>query len=204
MVTERGRDPATRPARGVSRGGVRLAAILPLMLLATLGLDGARILVGPQRAPACPAGTALVMGAAQYDGHPSPAFERRLSRALEVYRSGCVDRIVVSGGRLPGDRTSEGAAGVAWLRRRGVPDSALRAEETATTSAQNVARSAPLLAGTKVLIVTDDLHAWRSLLLARRAGLHAQAAATRVPSGRARYALRELTGLLAYRLGFTR
>lgn len=191
----------TRARRRGRAGRVRLFAVLPLFVLAVLAGDAVRILAGPGGAPSCPAGTALVMGAAQYAGRPSPAFERRLSRALEAYRSGCVDRIVVSGGMRTGDHTSEGAAGVAWLRRRGVPQAALRAEETATTSAENVARARGMLDSTKVLVVTDDLHAWRSVYLARREGLQAQAVGAPVPSGRLRYALRELVALTSYRLG---
>jgi uncharacterized SAM-binding protein YcdF (DUF218 family) len=158
---------------------------------------------GPSGPPDCRAETALVMGAAQYDGRPSPALARRLEVALELHRDGCVARIVVSGGARPGDRSSEGAAGVAWLRARGVPPEALAAETTARTSDENLTASRPLLGEGRVLIVTDELHAWRSLWLARRAGLSASAAAAPVPSGRLRYAARELAAMAAYRVGWT-
>lgn len=185
-------------------GTVRLLALAPVLALVLLLSDLRMIVSFPDGGPTCPAGTALVMGAAQYDGTPSPAFERRLERALTLWQKGCVDSVVVSGGRRPGDRTSEGAAGVRWLERRGVPSDALVAEETATTSAENVLRSRPWLDDGPVVVVTDDLHAWRSGWLARRFGLDAQAAAARVPSGRARYALRELAAMASYRLGLVR
>lgn len=189
-------------ARG--RGAVRTLALAPLLALALLAGDLRMILAQDVGPPACPAGTALVMGAAQYDGRPSPAFERRLARALDLWRDGCVDRIVVSGGRRAGDRTSEGAAGVAWLGERGVPEGALVAEETAATSAENVLRSRPWLQGSPAVIVTDDLHAWRSRWLAGRFGLEVQAATVPVERGRTRYALRELTAMASYRLGLVR
>ncbi|NBC95392.1 MAG: YdcF family protein [Deinococcus-Thermus bacterium] len=143
------------------------------------------------------------MGAAQYDGRPSPAFERRLQEALALHEAGCVARIVVSGGARPGDRSSEGASGVAWLRARGVPDEALAAETTARSSAENLAASRELLGEGPIVIVTDQLHAWRSLWLARRTGRTASAAVAPVRSGRLRYAVRELTAMAAYRLGLT-
>ena len=62
------------------------------------------------------------MGAAQYDGTPSPVFARRLDRALELYRAGCAPRILVTGGKQPGDRFTEGGTGVRYLAARGVPE----------------------------------------------------------------------------------
>ena len=185
-------------------GAVRLLMLAPLLVVGLLLGDLRMIATYPERGPTCPAGSALVMGAAQYDGRPSPAFERRLARALELWRAGCVDDIVVSGGGQAGDRTTEGASGVAWLAARGVPRDVLVAEETATTSAENVLRSRPHLEGGPVVIVTDDLHAWRAVWLANRFGLEVQAAPVRVPAGRMRYVLRELTAMVSYRLGLVR
>jgi uncharacterized SAM-binding protein YcdF (DUF218 family) len=175
--------------------------VAPLLLVALLSVDLAGIVLGPPGGPDCDADVALVMGAAQYDGRPSPAFERRLQEALALHETGCVARIVVSGGARPGDRSSEGASGVAWLRARGVPEKALAAETTARTSAENLAASRELLGEGPVVIVTDRPHAWRSLWLARRTGLTASAAVAPVRSGRLRYAARELTAMAAYRLG---
>lgn len=189
---------------GPRRGAIRVLALAPLLLVALVAADLVGIVRGPRGAPACDGGPALVMGAAQYDGRPSPAFERRLARALRAYRDGCVDRIVVSGGARPGDRTTEGAAGVAWLARQGVPASDLAAETTATTSAENVLRSRDALGSEPVLIVTDDLHAWRSVWLARRFGLEADAVGVPVRSGRLDYIVRELAAMTAYRAGWLR
>lgn len=193
----------SRPDAG--GGVVRVLALAPLLALTLLAID-LRMIIAPPAAGAldCPAGTALVMGAAQYDGRPSPAFERRLARALALWQEGCVDGVVVSGGRRGGDRTSEGAAGVAWLADRGIPATALWAEERAATSAENVLRSRPRLEGAPVVIVTDDLHAWRAAWLARRFGLEAHTSTVTVPTGRSRYALRELAAMASYRLGLVR
>ena len=37
----------------------------------------------------CKADTILVMGAAQYNGVPSPVFQHRLDKAFDLYRQGC-------------------------------------------------------------------------------------------------------------------
>jgi uncharacterized SAM-binding protein YcdF (DUF218 family) len=183
---------------------VRLLALAPLLAAALLTADLLGIVAGPRGPSACPGVPALVMGAAQYDGRPSPAFERRLARALELYREGCATRIVVSGGGRPGDRSTEGEAGVRWLAAQGVPQRDLAAETTATTSAENVLASRPLLGGGPILVVTDDLHAWRTSWLARRFGLEASAVGVPVREGRGAYALRELAAMAAYRSGWLR
>lgn len=201
-------EPPRAAARGRARQrepGVRLLGLVPLAALVVLASDLIGITAYPGHAtPACDGGIALVMGAAQYDGRPSPALERRLQRALELYRAGCVEAIAVSGGRAPGDRFSEGEAGVRYLRARGVPAESLRAEDEATTSAENLLLSRGYLEGRRTVIVTDDLHAWRTRWLARRFGLDAELATVRAPSGRWRYALRELAALGAYRSGWVR
>ncbi len=150
----------------------------------------------------CPADAVVVMGAAQYDGHPSPVLERRLTGAARLYEAGCAPVIVVSGGRRDGDRFSEGEAGVAWLRSQGVPEAALMAEAAATTSVENLSLTAAVLpAGGHWVVVTDDLHAVRTRAVAARLRLDAAVVGVRSDGDRSRYALRETLALIAYRLG---
>ena len=179
----------------------RLLAVAPVVVALVVAANLARVLAPPAAPPDCRADVALVMGAAQYDGRPSPALARRLEAARALFEDGCVARIVVSGGARPGDRTSEGASGVAWLATRGVPPAALAAETRATTSAENVRFALPLLGDGPVVVVTDDLHLTRSLALARRAGLDASGAAAVVPDDRLRYAVREALALSAHQVG---
>ncbi|MDZ7707612.1 MAG: YdcF family protein [Trueperaceae bacterium] len=206
MRSGRDRGPGHADSGDASSGPrvVRLLVWAPLLLLALLAADVVGIVAGPPTRPDCTADAALVMGAAQYDGRPSPVFERRLHAALELYEVGCVERIVVSGGSRPGDRTTEGDTGVRWLADRGVPETRLLAETRSTTSAENVWLSASLLGDGPLLIVTDDLHAWRAVWLARRFGLDASAHG--VPTGivRPSYVLRELTAMASYRVGWVR
>ncbi|HEX2610114.1 MAG TPA: YdcF family protein, partial [Gemmatimonadales bacterium] len=49
----------------------------------------------------------VVLGAAQYNGRPSPVLRARLDHGLELYREGLAPRIVVTGGVGRGDTTSE-------------------------------------------------------------------------------------------------
>ncbi|MGL4608314.1 MAG: YdcF family protein [Trueperaceae bacterium] len=154
--------------------------------------------------PSCTAQTILVMGAAQYDGRPSPAFRRRLDKAHDLYEEGCASQIVVTGGKRAGDRFSEGETGVRYLASLGVPQTALQSETKSTSSFENLERSRPLLNGKKLTIVTDDLHAYRTHYLARKLGYSAELVTVFNPYKRLTYAFRELFMLMAYHLGVVR
>ena len=202
---DRPRAEAGAPARRLPRHPLRLVLLAPLLLAAVVAHDALGVWTrAGTGALACAGGVALVMGAAQYDGTPSPALRGRLDRARELYRSDCVTRIVVSGGRQVGDRYTEGESGVRYLRAHGVPAKDLAAERHARTSLENLDFSRPLLGDDEVVIVTDDLHAYRSAWLARRLGMRAQVAAVGTHTGRLAYAAREVAILAAYRLGVVR
>lgn len=171
----------------------RLGWLLVLVLLGG-GVAG-------EPSPGCPADTLLVMGAAQYDGVPSPAFARRLDRALELYEAGCAGKILVTGGKRPGDRFTEGEAGVRYLAARGVPEGALLKETKSRSSFENLTFSLPLVEGERVLIVTDDLHTYRTGFLAQEVGLDASVTGVPTNGPRLPYLLREAASVTAYLLG---
>lgn len=190
-----------------------MAAFAPLFLMLFLLQEPVRLPLldavqiwayGDRHSYSCPVDALLVMGAAQYDGSPSPVFSRRLDLAFRLYQDGCADRIVVSGGSRPGDRYSEGEAGVAYLAGLGVPESVLRAETRAESTFQNIRNSLPLLAGEQVLLVTDDLHAFRSRWLAEKLGVRAEVATVATVGRRLAYGGRELVGVLAHQAGYLR
>ncbi len=152
----------------------------------------------------CTAQTVLVMGAAQYDGRPSPAFQRRLDKAHDLYEQGCASSIIVTGGKRLGDRFSEGEAGANYLVSLGVPKAVLQSETKSVSSFENLDLSRPLLTDKNLTIVTDDLHAYRTHYLARKLGYSAELQTVFNPYKRFAYGLRELLGLMAYHLGMVR
>jgi uncharacterized SAM-binding protein YcdF (DUF218 family) len=118
----------------------------------------------------------VVMGAAQYDGRPSPQLAARLDHVATLWPEGFAPLIVVTGGNQPGDRFTEADASAAYLIERGVPDSAILREDRGSTSYESIERVAALLdersAGThSVLVVTDPYHTLRSKLIAEEVGL---------------------------------
>ena len=116
----------------------------------------------------------LVLGAAQYNGRPSPVLQARLDHAIALYKQRLAPKIVFTGGVGVGDTLSEGEVARRYALRNGVPESAIMVERRGVTSAQSITAAAALLRDsglTTVLVVSDSYHMLRADLLARRAGL---------------------------------
>jgi uncharacterized SAM-binding protein YcdF (DUF218 family) len=123
-----------------------------------------------------PADAIVVLGAAQYDGVPSPVLASRLEHALELWVEGIAPVIVVTGGRADGDRFTEATAGASWLHERGVPDEAILRETTGRSTWESIAATARFLDERgldEVVLVTDPFHAARVGEVAEEVGLDA-------------------------------
>lgn len=139
--------------------------------------------------PVGPADAIVVMGAAQYDGRPSPQLAARLDEVVRLWPEGNADVVVVTGGRQPGDRFTEAEASQRYLTARGIPEAAILLEnegESTQDSLEAVAEIvAQITAGMppgderpSVIIVTDPFHSLRSLLIAEELGLEVAVAPT--------------------------
>ena len=128
-----------------------------------------------------PVDAIVVMGAAQYDGRPSPQLAARLDHVAELWPEGRAGLVVVTGGKRPGDRFTEAEASAAYLEEHGVPASAIVLEDQGTSSYESLQGVAALLDERgldEVLIVTDPYHALRSRLIAGEVGLDAHVSPT--------------------------
>ena len=61
----------------------------------------------------------IVLGAAQYNGRPSPVYRARLDHAADLYTEGVAPIVVVTGGKQPGDKFTEAGAGADYLHTQG-------------------------------------------------------------------------------------
>lgn len=147
-----------------------------------------------------PADTILVLGAAQYNGRPSPVLKARLDHAVSLYRQGYSGRLVMTGGVGAGDTLSEGEVARRYAIAQGVPDTVILVEREGVTSAESMANAAELMQAhglVSALIVSDSYHMLRLELLARRLGIRPYRAPTpsapidRSVGERRRYVLRE-------------
>ena len=123
----------------------------------------------------------VVLGAAQYDGRPSPVLAARLDHALALWEQGYAPRIVVTGGKQEGDRFTEATASAEYLMSRGVPDSAILREVQGSSTWESLAATARILRNRgleSVLVVSDPYHSLRARETARELGLDAHASPT--------------------------
>jgi len=173
-----GVDVAVAPS---GRPAVRIARILAGLLVLYLVVTFAQVWWATRWDDRDPAQAIVVLGAAQYDGTPSPVLEARLEHGYELWRAGVAPVIVVTGGNQPGDRVTEAFAGASFLLARGVPDEAIRREVDGRSSFESLAAAARFLRAEgrrDVVLVSDPYHSARLLAIAGEVGLDAAVSPT--------------------------
>jgi uncharacterized SAM-binding protein YcdF (DUF218 family) len=125
------------------------------------------------------------MGAAQYDGSPSPQLAARLDHAVLLWKAMVAPKIVVTGGNQPGDRFTEASASRDYLVERGVPTTAIFEEASSRSTWEAFENIRRLNDDAKfgerlssIVVVTDPFHSLRSRLIAEENGFDAATSAT--------------------------
>lgn len=160
-----------------------------------------------------PADAIVVMGAAQYNGLPSPVFRARLDHAIALYQRGVAPVLVVTGGRgRPDDTTTEAQAARAYALAHDVPEEAILVEDEGRTTLESLVGVGAILRERglrSAVFVSDRTHMLRVLRMARDQGLVAYGSPTTTSPIEARVAdqilgtIHEIGGLGAYFLAGT-
>jgi uncharacterized SAM-binding protein YcdF (DUF218 family) len=162
----------------------RLGRALGLVLLAAVSVYTVAlvmVLVVSQQDQRRAVDAIVVLGAAQYNGRPSPVLRARLDHALRLYNEGYAPRIVVTGGVGRGDTTSEAIVGRHYLLARDVlPGDVVVQPQGRSTQASMTAVAEWLEAEGlhSVILVSDPFHMFRLRLEARRTNLEAYTSPT--------------------------
>jgi uncharacterized SAM-binding protein YcdF (DUF218 family) len=112
---------------------------------------------------AAPSDAIAVLGAAEYDGRPSPIFRARLDHALALYHRGIAPLIITLGG-TGGDQYSEGAVGREYLMGMGIPEGAVIAETESRDTEESARRIAVIARANglrRLVVVSDGTHLFR-------------------------------------------
>ena len=123
----------------------------------------------------------VVLGAAQYNGRPSPVLRARLNHALHLFREGHAPRIIVTGGMGLGDTTSEATVGRRFLVAHGIPADAVIVQAQGRSTQASMTAVGEWLEQEKlrrVLLVSDPFHMFRLRMEARRTNLEAYTSPT--------------------------
>jgi uncharacterized SAM-binding protein YcdF (DUF218 family) len=144
----------------------------------------------------------VVLGAAQYNGTPSPVLAARLDHAAALWEQGLAPVVVVTGGKAQGDTYTEATASARYLGEKGVPDAKVLREVQGRDSWQSLQASARFMRERgihKVILVSDSFHDARIRAMAKDLDLDPLVSPTRTSpiggSGSLPYFLKEVAAL---------
>lgn len=166
--------PASSGRRRRSRWLVRVLLASAVLAAVYVGATFLQVWSDSHRQSEGPADTLVVLGAAQYDGRPSPVLRARLDHALELYRDGAAPAIIVTGGKQEGDRFTEAFSAYDYLRDAGVPEHAIFLEVDGANTYQQVSAARVIMQDQgfeSALLVSDPYHSKRLLAIADEVGV---------------------------------
>lgn len=157
------------------------------------------------------AGAIVVLGAAEYSGHPSPVYRARLDHAYDLFRHGLAPVVVTTGGAGNDPHFSEGQVGRDYLEGRGIPDANLIAETQGGDTDESARRVAVILRANDIqscLLVSDAYHMFRAkqMMTAQGITVYMSPRPASIPKtlvGRFLAALRESISYLLYKFHVT-
>jgi uncharacterized SAM-binding protein YcdF (DUF218 family) len=182
------------------RGTLKLLLLMVagwLLLVVAIHLYG-------RRDEAREADAIVVLGAAQYDGRPSPVLKARLDHAIDLYARGVSRRMIMTGGVGPGDTVSEAVVSRRYAVKAGIPAEAILVETEGLTTSESLGTVAKMMDERKLedaVLVSDPFHMLRLKLLAWRAGITGYTSPThsspisRNPAQERKFLIRESLGL---------
>src|SRR5438552_11143104 len=116
----------------------RLGWLLGFLMFGAWALSLGAVWFWSIRDDARPAAAIVVLGAAQYDGRPSPVLRARMDHAIDLWRRGLAPRLITTGGRGAGDTTSEAAVERRYAISHGVPDSSILVESRSRSTSETM------------------------------------------------------------------
>jgi uncharacterized SAM-binding protein YcdF (DUF218 family) len=118
----------------------------------------------------------VVLGAAQYNGRPSPVLKARLDHAYKLYKEGYAHAIITTGSYGPDPNFSEAHVSTKYLVEHGVDVSTIITEQGSGSTHDSIEASAGLMhaKGWKTaLVVSDGFHLFRLKKMFQDQGIHA-------------------------------
>jgi len=168
-----GREAKTKRRNWVLRIAVFFVLCLLVAALGWCRWVYVQIEIYANQDQAAPADAIGVLGAAEYDGRPSPVYRARLDHALELYHRGIAPLIITLGGP-GGDQFTEGFVGEEYLISKGVPEQAIIAETESRNTEESALRIAVIARANglhRLVVVSDDTHMFRIHAICAAEGL---------------------------------
>jgi uncharacterized SAM-binding protein YcdF (DUF218 family) len=116
------------------------------------------------RDEAQPADAIVVLGAAQYNGRPSPVLKARLDHAYDLYKQGLAHAIITTGSYGPDPNIAEAQVSTKYLVQRGVDVGEIVTEQGSGTTYDSIQAASSVLKAKgwkSALVVSDGFHLYR-------------------------------------------
>ncbi|HEY3441363.1 MAG TPA: YdcF family protein [Paludibaculum sp.] len=116
----------------------------------------------------------VVLGAAEYNGRPSPVLRARLDHAFDLYAKGLAQLILTTGGAGGDQQYTEGQVGRDYLVRRGIPSERIVVEGEGDTTVSTVLAVSEIMRRmglTSAILVSDGYHIFRSKRILQHQGM---------------------------------
>jgi len=153
----------------------------------------------------------LVMGAAEYNGRPSPVLQGRLNHALLLYLKNMAPYILTTGGAGGDPNFTEGEVGRAYLVTHGVPAEAVITEAVGSTTVQSLDAAVETMRRMNLhscIVVSDGYHIYRVKRVLEAKGINVYGS-PRPPAGSLTVSelrwlyLRQAVGYMMWRAGIS-
>jgi len=123
-----------------------------------------------------PADAIVVLGAAQYNGSPSPVLKARLDHAFDLKVKGLAPVVITCGGRGGDPNFTEGGVGRDYLVQAGIAEDEVMVEDHGETTYASVRAVSRLLRSrhkSTCIAVSDGFHLYRVKLMFKAQGIQA-------------------------------
>ena len=120
----------------------------------------------------------VVLGAGvKEDGTPSNMLEDRLRGAVEIYKLGVSEKIMLSGD-FSGEHYDEVSAMVNYCLENGVPQDAIVRDEVGFSTFETMYNAVIENGYKKIIVVTQEYHLYRAIYIAQKLGAQADGFST--------------------------
>ena len=147
-----------------------IAIIVLLFLLLVFGINILVIKAWNKQKPKEKVDCILVLGAAVWSGKPSPMLEDRLNAAIELYKSGVSNKILVSGDHGQ-DNYDEVNAMKKYAIEKGVPSEDIFMDHAGFSTYESVYRAKEVFGVKSMVIVTQKYHLFRAVYISKKLGI---------------------------------
>ena len=149
----------------------------------------------------------IVLGAAEYNGRPSPVLKARLDHGLILFKKGLAPRIMTTGGAGGDPDFTEGGVGRAYLIKKGVPAEAIIVESKGESTMHSTAAAAEIMRRFEMkscIVVSDGYHIFRAKKMLEFRGLEVFGSPRQSESKQSEWLnVRQAIGYLLWSAGIT-